>query len=201
MQKASQQWVFVGVIVAGLVLGAWALVKFGPVPEGAEVGQRAPEFRALNLASKDTVSFRAAYGGTVTLVNVWATWCVPCRAEMPAMQQLYDKLKDKGFRIAAVSIDEGSVDDVKAFVKDLGLTFDILHDKSGKIEQIYQTTGVPESFLVDKDGIIVRKQIGEHPWSSPTNQRIVAELLGVKLEPADTGAVASPAEVRRGPGG
>jgi thiol-disulfide isomerase/thioredoxin len=121
------------------------------------------------------------YGGQVTLVNIWATWCLPCRQEMPAMQKLYDALKDKGFRIAAVSIDEGSIKDVIAFTTELGLSFDILHDKSGRIETAYQTTGYPESFLVDKNGIIVRKQIGEHPWGSPANQRIVAELLGVEL--------------------
>ena len=100
------------------------------------------------------------------------------------MQKLYDALKDKGFRIAAVSIDEGSLKDVTAFTQSLSLTFDILHDKSGRIETIYQTTGYPESFLIDKNGIIVRKQIGEHPWGSPANQRIVAELLGVQLPAA-----------------
>lgn len=178
MASSSRQWLYVAAIVGGLGLGAWALVRFSPIPEGAEVGQRAPDFKALSLATGDTVSFRGAYDGSVTLVNIWATWCVPCRAEMPAMQELYDRLGDRGFRIAAVSIDEGSVDDVRAFTTDLGLTFDILHDKSGEIEKIYQTTGVPESFLVDRNGTIIRKQIGEHPWNSPANQLIVEELLG-----------------------
>ena len=186
--NSKGQWKWVGIIVGGLILGAIALVKFAPVPEGVEVGKRAPDFRALDVASGDSVSFKQEYGGQVTLVNIWATWCLPCRAEMPAMQRLYDALKDKGFRIAAVSIDEGSVKDVTAFTTELGLTFDILHDKSGRIETIYQTTGYPESFLIDKNGVIVRKQIGEHPWGSPANQRIVAELLGVEL-PA-TAAVA-----------
>ena len=186
--RSSSQWKWVAIIVGGLILGAIALVKFAPVPEGVEVGKRAPDFRALDVASGDSVSFRQEYGGQVTLVNIWATWCPPCREEMPAMQKLYESLKDKGFRIAAVSIDEGSLKDVTAFTSSLGLTFDILHDKSGKIETIYQTTGYPESFLIDKNGIIVRKQIGEHPWGSPANQRIVAELLGVEL-PA-TAAVA-----------
>lgn len=183
MNASSKQWAYVAAIVAGLGLGAWALVTFAPVPEGAEVGERAPDFRALDIASGDSVSFREAYGGHVTLVNVWATWCVPCRAEMPAMQQLYEAYKDRGFRIAAVSIDEGPVDDVRAFARDLNLSFDILHDKSGEIERIYRTTGVPESFLIDQDGTIIRKQIGEHPWNSPANQRIVGELLGPATAP------------------
>jgi peroxiredoxin len=67
---------------------------------------------------------------------------------------------------------------VQAFVRELGLTFEILHDQSGNIQRVYQTTGVPESFLLDKHGVIVKKVIGEHPWSSPSNQRIVVELLG-----------------------
>jgi peroxiredoxin len=188
MSASSSQWKWVAAIVGGLIIGAIALVKFAPVPQGVEVGKRAPDFRALDIATGDTVSFKEKYGGQVTLVNIWATWCPPCREEMPAMQKLYDALKDKGFRIAAVSIDEGSIKDVTAFTSSLGLTFDILHDKSGKIETIYQTTGYPESFLIDKNGIIVRKQIGEHPWGSPANQRIVAELLGVEL-PATAAAV------------
>ena len=194
----SSQWKWVAAIVGGLIVGAIVLVKFAPVPEGVEVGRRAPEFRALDIASGDTVSFREKYGGQVTLVNIWATWCLPCRDEMPAMQKLYEALKDKGFRIAAVSIDEGSLKDVTAFTTSLGLTFDILHDKSGKIETIYQTTGYPESFLVDKNGIIVRKQIGEHPWGSPANQRIVAELLGVELPATAAAAPADSASGRDG---
>ena len=81
-------------------------------------------------------------------------------------------------RIVAISVDEGNGKDVESFVKEFQLTFDILHDTSGDIQRVYQTTGVPESFLLDKNGIIVKKVIGEHPWSSPSNQRIVADLLG-----------------------
>lgn len=191
MSDNGKQWMYVAAIVAGLALGAWGLVQFGPVPEGVVVGRRAPDFRALDLATNDSVSFREAYGGQVTLVNIWATWCIPCRTEMPAMQALYDRMKEHGFRIVAVSIDEGNTDDVLAFTRDLNLSFDILHDRSGAIEQIYQTTGVPESFLIDKDGIIVRKILGEHPWGSPANQRIVAQLLGIE-PPADVSADGSP---------
>lgn len=174
----SKQWTMVGVIVAGLVLGAAALVRFGPQLEGVEVGRRAPDYTAARLATGDSVSLRTLANGKVTLVNIWATWCIPCRAEMPAMEKLYQSLGPKGFQIVAVSIDEGSSKDVQDFVKELGLTFEILHDKSGEIQRIFQTTGVPESFLLDRDGIIVKKVIGEHPWGSPSNQRTVTDLLG-----------------------
>ncbi|HLB55300.1 MAG TPA: TlpA disulfide reductase family protein, partial [Gemmatimonadales bacterium] len=109
---------------------------------------------------------------------IWATWCVPCRVEMPAIERLYQDLSPRGLRVVAVSIDEGNGDDVRAFVKEYGLSFDILHDPVGRIQAVYQTTGVPETFLLDKDGVIVKKIIGPHPWSSPANQRIVADLLG-----------------------
>jgi len=97
---------------------------------------------------------------------------------MPAMERLYRQLGPKGLRILAISIDEGDARDVQQFVRELGLTFEILHDKSGDIQRVYQTTGVPESFLLDKNGVIVKKVIGEHPWGSLSNQRIVANLLG-----------------------
>lgn len=173
-----RQWILVGVIVVALVSGAYALVRLGPKIEGVEVGKRAPDFAAIRLVQGDSIRFRQEYRGQVTLINIWATWCQPCRVEMPAIEALWKQLGPKGLRIVAVSIDEGNGDNVRDFIKELGLTFDVLRDPSGKIQAIYQTTGVPETFLLDKDGVIVKKVIGAHPWSSPANQRIVTDLLG-----------------------
>jgi peroxiredoxin len=172
-----RQWIAVIAIVGGLALGAAALVKFSPDTRRIEVGARAPEFKAMDLATGDSVSLRERYKGKVTLVNIWATWCVPCRVEMPAMQSVYDSLRSRGFRIAAVSIDEGDATEVRNFAAELGLTFDILHDPSGRVQQVYQTTGVPESFLLDRDGVIVKRVIGAHDWSSPVNRQLVERLL------------------------
>jgi peroxiredoxin len=166
----------VGMVLAGLALGIWALMQFGPA-EPVQVGSRAPAFRALDISTGDSVAL-SDYRGKVTLVNIWATWCGPCRAEMPSMQEAYAQLKDKGFAIAAVSIDEGSIEDVRAFQRELGLTFDILHDRSGRIQQVYQTTGVPESFLLDRDGTIVKRLIGDHNWASAANLAQIERLLG-----------------------
>lgn len=174
----SKQWGMVLAIVAGLGLGAAALVRFGPKIEGVEVGKRAPDYRAVWLGTQDSVSLHQEAKGQVTLVNIWATWCIPCRAEMPAMEKLYRELGPKGLRILAVSIDDGDPQDVRGFVSELGLTFDILQDRSGDIQRVFQTTGVPESFLLDRNGVIVYKVIGEHPWSSPSKQRLIADLLG-----------------------
>ena len=173
----SKQWVFVCVVVAGLATGALALSRFGPQIERVEVGAKAPDFKAINLATGDSVSLREHYEGSVTLVNIWATWCIPCRVEMPAMERVYQDLAARGFKIAAISIDEGSPEDVTAFAQALKLTFDILQDRSTTIQQTYQTTGVPESFLINRRGIIVKRIIGAHDWGSPVNRALVERLL------------------------
>ena len=173
----SRQWKIVIVVVAALVLGAAALTHFAGDVAGVEVGARAPEFNVTSIATGDSVSLREAYAGKVTLVNIWATWCIPCREEMPSMEKLYTDLAPRGFAIAAVSIDEAPAEDVRAFAEELGLTFDILHDRSTRIQQAYQTTGVPESFLLNREGVIVKRVIGAHDWSSPANRALVERLL------------------------
>jgi cytochrome c biogenesis protein CcmG/thiol:disulfide interchange protein DsbE len=173
----SKQWIMVGMVVAGLVVGGIALAKLGPDIDRVEVGAKAPDFRAIDLATGDSVSFREHYEGAVTLVNIWATWCLPCRVEMPAMERVYQELAPRGFKIAAVSIDEGSPDDVRAFGQELELSFDLLQDRSTAVQQIFQTTGVPESFLINKDGVIVKRIIGAHDWNSPVNRALVERLL------------------------
>ena len=160
------------------LIGGAALVWFGPEVEPVAVGARAPDYRPIDLATGDSVSLRAKYRGHVTLVNIWATWCVPCRVEMPAMQRLYDSLSGRGLKIAAVSIDQEGPDVVKDFARSLNLTFDILQDRSMNIQQAYQTTGVPESFLLDTSGVIMKRVIGAHDWASPVNRALIRRLLG-----------------------
>lgn len=142
-----------------------------------EVGSVAPDFTATNLASNEAVSFTEAYAGQVTLVNIWATWCEPCKEEIPALQELYETMGPRGLKIAAVSIDEAGPEVVREFMAGFGVTFDVLHDPAGAIQQTYRTTGVPESFLVARDGRIMRIVYGDHPWASDANRRIIEQLL------------------------
>jgi peroxiredoxin len=190
----SKQWLLVVAVLAGLVVGGAALVWYGPEVQAVAVGAKAPDYRAVDLATGDSVGLRSRYRGHVTLVNIWATWCVPCKQEMPAMQQLYDSLSARGFRIAAVSIDQEGPEVVRQFAEDLKLTFDILQDRSGNIQQSYQTTGVPESFLVDATGVIMKRVIGAHNWSSPVNRALVRRLIG------DTTTTAGAADSAPSPG-
>ena len=118
------------------------------------------------------------YAGEVVLLNIWATWCGPCRIEMPSMQRLEKRLGPKGLKIVAVSVDDPGMEPrMKAFADELGLTFEILHDAPGRIRQIYQTTGVPETFIIGRDGLIRRRIIGADDWSSEANIAFFERLL------------------------
>lgn len=93
------------------------------------------------------------------------------------MQALYKDYEARGLKIAAVSIDDGSHQKVLDFVQQYGLTFDILQDQSMAIQGVYQTTGVPESFLLDRTGKIVSRQIGARDWNSAVNRDLIDRLL------------------------
>lgn len=164
-------------LCAAAALGAAAWLLIHSAPPRVDVGSLAPDFTATDIRTGRKVSLHHDYGGTVTLINVWATYCIPCRQEMPAMDSLFHDLGPRGFRIAAVSVDPTTADVVKKFVADYHISFDILHDPQQEIEPIYQTTGVPESFLVDRTGHIIRIAQLAAPWNSPENHRIIEQLL------------------------
>ncbi len=166
--------VVVAIVLLALGAGAVALVR--SAPDRVEVGSRAPNFRAVDLANGRTVTLDD-YRGQVTLVNIWATYCVPCQQEIPALDSVYRDLHARGFRIAAVSVDPTSPQGVRDFATQRHISFDVLQDRAGNIGISYQTTGVPESFLVDRSGHIVRIAQRAAPWNSPENRRIIEDLL------------------------
>ncbi len=171
-----RQWIVVGVIVAILALGGFLGLKLSPEIFPVEVGSAAPSFQATDLATGQPAGL-AQYKGQVVLLNIWATWCEPCKVEMPSMEQLEKELGPSGLKIVAVSVDEGSADAVRQFARDYGLTFRILHDPSGRIQRTYQTTGIPESFVINREGRIVKKVIGASDWDATVNQDLVRRLL------------------------
>jgi len=163
-------------IILAVAVGTY-LLQSRPEHEGIAVGSVAPNFTARDLRSGKQVTLRTEYARTVTLVNIWGTWCGPCRQEMPAMDSLYRAYAARGFRIAAISVDEPSLEGVRKFVAEHQISFDVLNDSSRRIMEIYQATAVPESFLVDRTGHIIRIAQLAAPWNSPQNRRIVEELL------------------------
>ncbi|HWC75356.1 MAG TPA: TlpA disulfide reductase family protein [Gemmatimonadales bacterium] len=171
-----QQWTLVAGVVMTAVFGIALAIKLRPQLELIEVGSTAPNFHAVELPSGRPATI-ANYRGKVVLLNIWATWCPPCKVEMPSMERLSHKLAGTDFQLVAVSVDEQDSTVVDKFVKDMGLTFQILHNQDGTIRQIYQTTGVPESFVIDRDGVIVKKVIGAADWDAPVNENLIRRLL------------------------
>lgn len=142
------------------------------------VGARAPRFTAVTLDSAASVRTLGDYEGDVVLLNIWATWCAPCRVEMPSIQNLHTAYATRGLKVVAVSIDAGgTAQQIRGFTDSLGLTFEILHDSTGAIKQSYRTTGVPETVIIGRDGIIRKRVVGAVHWDSPANRALVEQLL------------------------
>lgn len=174
-----RQWTIAIGTAMALVFGVALAVKVWPQLDLVQVGSRAPEFQAVNLRSGRPAAL-ADYRRQVVLLNVWATWCAPCRVEMPSLERLHRKLAGSDFHVVSVSIDDADSSTVTKFARELGLSFDILQDRSGVIQRIYQTTGVPESFVIDRDGIIIKKVIGAAEWDGPVNETLIRTLIDAR---------------------
>ncbi|HSJ06642.1 MAG TPA: TlpA disulfide reductase family protein [Longimicrobiales bacterium] len=159
-----------------LLLGVVACRDDTPGYRPVAVGEPAPAYGAPTLAG-DSVSL-ADLGGDAVLLNVWATWCPPCRDEMPGLQALHERYGQRGLRVVAVSIDargaEGAIDD---FVREYGLSFTILHDVAETVSRDFRLIGVPETFLIQPDGRIAYRWIGKFdPLADDVLQRVEAVL-------------------------
>jgi peroxiredoxin len=161
-----------GTAAIGAVLLALALWARDRTPDVA------PDFTVPDLSGQ--VVRLSAYRGQVVLVNIWATWCPPCREEMPSMERLSGRLKHRGFVLLAVSQDEGAVDGVKKFVDQMKLTFPVLYDPDGEVGRKYGIWGFPESFLLDRDGRIIERVIGPRDWSAPDQVARIEALLAAQ---------------------
>ena len=129
---------------------------------GPKVGEVAPDFQFPTLRGNSVKL--SDYRGKVVFLNIWATWCPPCREEMPSMEALYQRLKGRDFEMLAVSIDRKGEEAVGPFVEKYGLTFPVLLDPDNKIYLLYKLTGIPETFIIDRDGVILFKMIGAQDW-------------------------------------
>ena len=140
----------------------------------ASVGSPAPDFDTVDLEGK--VWSLSKLKGKVVFINFWATWCAPCREEMPSMQMLYEKMpKDKFEMLALFNNDKEPA--AKNFVAQLGLTMPILSDEYNFAGLKYGLTGLPETFIVDKQGVIREKFIGPAQWDSPENIQMLMKYI------------------------
>lgn len=135
----------------------------------------APDFAVPGLAG-GTVALRD-HTGKVVFLNFWATWCPPCKQEMPSMERLYRRYRARGFTILALSIDAGSASTVASFAKGLGLTFPIGLDSKLEVANRYTVRGLPASFLIDRSGQTVAIALGPRDWDSRAAHAAIEALL------------------------
>ncbi len=167
------RWFAAGVVA----IAAMALMLLGKqVPPPLVSGVSAPRFELPLLDAGHSLGL-AQFRDHIVLLNFWATWCKPCEDEMPAMQRLYDKLRDEPFELLAISVDD-DLEELRSFQKRLGVTFPILLDPSQAVTRQYQTTGFPESILVDRDGRVVERYIGPRDWDADVYESRIRHLLG-----------------------
>lgn len=171
-------------LLAALLAAGRTLLRDELAPVG--IGAEAPDFAAQTLEAKPAEKTLGDYRGKVLMINLWATWCLPCRVEMPSIEQLHRAYSDKGLKVVAISVDDPGTDpQVRSFVKQYGLTFEILRDPKGQLGDIsrdYQTSGYPETVIVGRDGVIRKKLLGAHDWNSPENRALIERLLAEKAE-------------------
>ena len=134
----------------------------------------APDF-TLNDLKGNQVTLKN-FKGRVVFLNFWATWCPPCRREMPSMERLYKQLKDRDFTMLAVDMQE-SEKLVKAFMSDFSLSFPALLDLDGDISFLYGIRGLPSTYIIDREGMIIGKAVGPRDWSSQESIQLFQSLL------------------------
>ena len=139
------------------------LVSCGKAPEVAEVGKPAPNFTLVDTKGK-TWNL-ADLKDKVVFVNFWATWCPPCRDEMPSMESLYRRLASEKFHMLSILYNDDP-GQAAQYVHTNGFTFPTLLDPIAETARAYGITGVPETYIVDKDGILREKLIGPVQWNS-----------------------------------
>ncbi|MGH8567188.1 MAG: TlpA disulfide reductase family protein, partial [Gammaproteobacteria bacterium] len=134
----------------------------------------APEYTARRLGSTEQVSL-ASLRGQVVLLNTWATWCSPCRKEMPAFEALHREYRDQGLAVIGVNIDEGQADEqVARYVEGKGIGFPIWRDPENRFAKRFRVLGVPETFLVNREEVIVRH------WQGPVDPHAPENLTSIQ---------------------
>lgn len=149
-------------------------VLAGQTEVGIEPGQKAPDFQ-LKTSEGEEVSL-SSFKGKHVFINFWATWCPPCKAEMPHIQKFYEEHKDKGVVVLSVNLTHIDKDmgTVRRFVENNGLTFPVVYDEMGKVDAVYKADTIPTSYVVDKEGIIRHRIVG--PVSEERLEKIFSAL-------------------------
>ena len=134
----------------------------------------APNF-TLSSADGQQVSLQQ-YRGKVVFLNFWATWCIPCREEMPALERLHQKYQSQDLAVLSIDLKE-SADQVKAFFQKHGLSFPALLDQDGSVFRDYLVAGMPTTYLIGRDGIMLARGVGGRDWTRSEALQLIQELI------------------------
>ena len=143
--------------------------------EKPEVGYLAPGFTLRNL--KGNYESLEDYRGQVVILNFWATWCAPCRVEMPSFENLYRRYRSEGVTVLAVTLDKNVGSKIKSFVDEYGLTFPVLLDKKGEVERLYPSMTIPFTYVINPEGRVVTRVDGAKNWESKDTFDAIEYLL------------------------
>lgn len=169
----------------------------GDVTHGLAVGDRPPDL-AVPGPSGSPVPATTLDGRPVTLadlrgkvvwVDFWASWCPPCRAETPVLRDLYARDRDRGLELVAVSVQESTADDIRAYAATYGLTYPIVADLTGAIFRAWRVYGLPTQFILDRDGVI--RAVVQGPVDAAAADALVEPLLGPAASPAESPVVSA----------
>ena len=156
-----------------------AVIAIGCTDESAPrvaIGEPAPRYAATTLDG-DSAS-TSSLEGKVVLLNIWATWCAPCRAEIPYLQSLYERHRGNGFEIVGVSVDARGQDAaIREFAKEYRMTYPIWRDPDERVNARFLAIGVPSTYLIDRDGVLRWKHLGTLRATSPGFQAALEEVL------------------------
>jgi thiol-disulfide isomerase/thioredoxin len=148
----------------------------GDAAPRVEIGEPAPRYAATTLAG-DSAS-TAALEGKVVLLNVWATWCAPCRDEIPYLESLYQRHRGQGLEIVGVSVDaRGQESAIREFAQEFRMTYPIWRDPDERVQSLYSALGVPSSYLIDRTGVLRWRRLGTIRESDTTLTRALAAAL------------------------
>jgi len=139
-----------------------------------EIGKTAPDFELLDASGNSWKL--SSLKGKVVFVNFWATWCKPCRDEMPSMEALNKAMAGRPFQMLAIVFND-DLDMANSFARRLGASFPVLANPGPELTEAYMITGVPETFLIDAEGILRHKFIGPYEWDTPEMRNLVQELF------------------------
>jgi len=169
---------------AALLLGCWIVAwaipaqadpfsDFGVIRPRVQMA--APDFSLASLDGKP--SRLSDYRGKVVLLHFWATWCVPCRSEMPVIQRLGRSHSGQGLELLCVNVDRGNRDGIRKFMLDINLQFQTLLDPDGNVRNHYEVRALPTSYLVGRNGKTIGRIIGERKWDGPEAKALIKFLL------------------------